>query len=78
MPTWNKLLRQAREGTHLTRKALAECSDTPEQTIFSHEVGRRGARRETILQLTRAHKLDGAMTNAILTAASVDPEPSPY
>ena len=78
MATWNELLRKARDGTGLSRRAVAELSGLSEETIFSYEATRRNPRRERLLQLTRALKLDGAATNAILTDAALEPEPSPW
>ena len=54
---WNELLRQAREATGLSRRALHELSEVSEDTIFSYESGRRRPRRETLLQLTRAEAI---------------------
>jgi transcriptional regulator with XRE-family HTH domain len=78
METWNELLREAREATRLSRKALAELAGVSADTIFSYERGRRYPRRDTVLRLTRTMKLDAAKTNAILEAAGLEPEPSEW
>lgn len=78
MASWNDLLRQAREGTGLSRRALAAAAGVSEGIIESYEYARRSPRRETLLKLTQAMKLDGATTNTILTEAGLEPAPSPW
>ncbi len=78
MATWNELLRQARAGTGLSRQALAELAGLSEGTIYSYEAGRRPPQRQTVLRLTWGMNLDGSTTNAILEAAGLAPERSPW
>lgn len=78
MAGWNELLRQAREATGLSRRGLADRARVSEDTIFSYEAGRRRPRRETLLRLMRAMKLDGGATNAILEGARLDAERSAW
>lgn len=83
MPSWNELLRQAREAAGLSRRELAELTaasrhPVSEETVYSYEAGRRTPTLHTLLTLTRAMKLDGAATNAVLEDAGFDPEPSPW
>lgn len=75
---WNELLRQARAAARLSRRKLAALSGVSEETIYSYEAGRRHPKHETLLTLTRALKLDGAGTNAILQDAGFEPEPSAW
>jgi transcriptional regulator with XRE-family HTH domain len=75
---WNELLRQAREGTKLTRQELAKRAGVSADIIYSYETARRAPKRDTIVRLARAMQLDGATTNAILTDAGLEPAPSPW
>ncbi len=78
MAVWNELLRQARGGTGLSRQKLSRLAGVSQDTVYSYEAGRRTPHRDTLLRLTRALKLDGATTNAILEAAGLELEPSPW
>jgi transcriptional regulator with XRE-family HTH domain len=77
-PSWRQLLRWGRDGSGLSRPALAAQAAVSEETIRSYETGRRPPSRELVLRLTRAMELDGLTTNAILTGAGLEPEPSEW
>lgn len=79
LPAWNELLRRAREATGLTQRRLAAAAGVAEATIKKYESGRgRRPERDALLWLAWAMDLDGAATNAILTGAGLEPEPSEW
>lgn len=76
--SWNELLRSAREGSGLTRHELERLSGVSENTLDKYEHARRRPARGTLLRLARAMQLDTAATNAMLTRAGFEPEPSDW
>lgn len=76
--SWNELLRSAREGSGLTRRELERLSGVSENTQDKYEHAGRRPARGTLLRLARAMQLDTAATNAMLTRAGFEPEPSDW
>lgn len=75
---WYDRLRQERERRAYSRADLAGLANVSDETIFSYENRRRRPNRGTLLKLTRALELDTEHTNAILVAAGMEAEPSPW
>jgi len=78
LPSWRKLLREAREACGLSRHALHERTGISEETLYSYEAGRRRPRESNLLEIARVLDLDGATANLILTGAGFAARPSHF
>lgn len=77
-PSAASLLRLALRSTGITQQELADLSGVSFGAISGYVRDRRRPRRETLLHMTRAMELDAALTNAILAALEMPPEPSDW
>ncbi|MGE0544428.1 MAG: helix-turn-helix domain-containing protein [Dehalococcoidia bacterium] len=74
---WWRQLRDAREGTGMTRRQLAKATLWSVAALEKYETGESlHPDRDLIVALTQALDVDGIVTNAILEGAGLEPEAS--